>query len=288
MRRSTHTPRVWITGGGGLVGQYLLRAAPMVCPEWRITAPIRARLDLTDLASVRRGFSEADPDLVIHCAALSRGHACETNPKLAQLLNVELTRELTGLAAGIPLIGFSTDLVFDGKQGNYVETDAPNPLSVYAATKLQGDEIVLRNPRHTIVRMSLICGVSREGDRSFTEQMRLAWSRGETLRLFTDEFRCPLHASVAARAVWELARAGRTGLFHLAGNKRLSRWEIGEMVAARSPGLDTRMQRASIQDYSGPPRSPDTSMNCSKIQAVLSFPLPGLNDWVRNHPNEPL
>ena len=118
--------------------------------------------------------------------------------------------------------------------------------------------------------------------------MRCAWERGQALNLFTDEFRCPIPAAVTARAVWELARQNKPGLYHLAGSERLSRWEIGQLLSKRWPELRATMERASIKDFTGPPRPADTSLNCAKIQALLSFRLPGLGEWVRDNPGEPV
>src|SRR5205823_3164966 len=101
-----------------------------------------------------------------------------------------------------------------------------------------------------------------------------------------DEYRCPIPAAVTARATWELARNYQPGLYHLGGGKKLSRWDIGQILARRWPQLEAKMTPCSIQEYQGPPRSPDVSMNCAKIQKLLSFPLPGLREWLESHPEE--
>jgi dTDP-4-dehydrorhamnose reductase len=245
---------------------------------------MRAQFDLTDFQAIRLAFREQSPALVIHCAALSNSNACQANPALARKLNVEVTAMLADLAADIPLIFFSTDLVFDGCSGNYDERAPVNPLMVYAETKVTAERIVLTNPRHTVVRTSLNGGTSLAGNRSFNEQMRLAWQAGQTLKLFTDEFRCPIPAVATACAVWELAKENRPGLYHVAGLERLSRFEIGQLMAARWPELHPSIIPASVQAQPGQPRPADTSLNCAKAQKLLSFPLPGLTDWLSENP----
>jgi dTDP-4-dehydrorhamnose reductase len=146
--------------------------------------------------------------------------------------------------------------------------------------------MVLANPRHTVVRISLNGGSSPTGDRGFNEEMRHAWQSGRTVKLYTDEFRCPMPAVVTARAIWELAAQNKPGLYHLAGNERLSRWEMGRLVAARWPQLNPRIEPASRKDHVGPARPADTSLDCSKIQKLLSFPLPGLSEWLETNPYE--
>jgi dTDP-4-dehydrorhamnose reductase len=277
-------PLVWITGARGLIGSHLVQTATAFAPQWRVAALTRDQLELTDFSAVQNAFHAQQPSAIIHCAALSRSGACQADPELARRTNVSVTRCVGELAERIPFLFFSTDLVFDGRKGNYAEEDPVNPLTVYAETKVETEQLVLRNPGHSVVRVSINTGRSPTGDRSFTEEMRIRWERGETLRLFTDEFRCPIPATITARAVWELLRGGHAGLFHLAGSERLSRWEIGRVLASRWKNLNAAMDAASAKDFPGPPRSLDTSLDCSKIQHHLSFQLPRLTEWLRENP----
>ncbi len=192
-----------------------------------------------------------------------------------------MTRHLAGLAVDVPLVLLSTDLVFDGRKGDYVETDAVNPMSVYGETKAEAEAIVQANPRHLVVRTSLNAGKSPTGDRGMDEQLFLAWRAGRSMPLFVDEFRCPIPAAATARAIWELVNAGATGLYHVAGAEKLSRWQIGELLTARRPEFRGLISPGSLKDYAGAPRSPDTSLNCARAQARLSFPLPRFSDWQR-------
>lgn len=273
-------PLVWITGAGGLIGNCLVQTAPRSAPSWHVRPLTRPELDLTDFAAVRAVFKKDSPQLVIHCAALAHTPTCEKNPELARKLNVDVTAALAELASNIPFIFFSTDLVFDGLTGNYDESVTPNPLSAYAKTKVAAECIVLANPKHTVLRTSLNFGTSPTRDRAFNEQMFQAVQRGETLKLFIDEFRCPIPAIETARATWEVALQNQPGLYHLAGSERLSRWQIGELLARQWKHVNPKMEPVSIRDFRGLPRSPDTSLNCAKIQKLLSSPLPRFSNWL--------
>jgi dTDP-4-dehydrorhamnose reductase len=275
--------RAWITGAAGLIGNYLVQTAPRFASEWRIDPLTRNELDLLDFAAVNARFKCDKPQLVIHCAALSQSPVCQKDPALAHRLNVDVTAHLAQLASDIPFVFFSTDLVFDGRKGNYEETDPVNPLSVYAETKVEAEEIVLANPKHTVIRTSLNGGTSIAGNRGFNEQLRCAFAKGQTLKLFTDEFRSPIPASETARAVWKIVASHTPGLYHVAGAERLSRWQIGEMIARRWPELHPKLLAESLESYRGAPRSPDTSLNCSKAQKLLFFPLPALSGWLEEH-----
>lgn len=317
--RTNHKPLAWVTGAGGLIGNAIVASAPDYASQWEVRGITRPDVDLSDFGVVEALFRKERPELVIHCAAISRNPVCEADPALARRVNVDVTARLAALCQNARFIFFSTDLVFDGMKGDYVETDpvAGNaiaaekqtafslqtekvalemndlrgisagevkkmrtPLSVYSATKIAAERIVSKNPRHTIVRTSLTSGVSPTGDRSFEEEMCRAWGAGRTLNLFTDEFRCPMDASVTAHAIWELAKADAPGIFHLAGAEKLSRYEIGLLVAKKHPEVTARITPSSRADYKGPPRPADTSLNCAKIHRLLSFPLPSFSDWV--------
>ena len=288
---SNRTPVVWVTGAGGLIGAALVRKAVDCVPGWRVSGIIRADLDLADDAELERRLQADRPDLIVHCACLTRAPQCEVQPELARRLNVEVTRRLADWSGqhGAVLAFFSTDLLFDGTQGWYAETDLPNPRGIYAQTKREGEIAALAYPGHLVIRSTLTYGKSPTGDRSFHEDMLRSVREGRRPRLFTDEFRCPIPVEETARATWELlvglaghSSSGRpSGIFHIAGADRLSRWEIGTLVAEVHPELRGQLDPSSIRDYQGPPRPADCSMRCDRIQPWLSRPLPGFRDWIR-------
>jgi dTDP-4-dehydrorhamnose reductase len=149
------------------------------------------------------------------------------------------------------------------------------------------EQLVLKNPRHLVIRTSINGGTSRAGNRAFNEQLRRSLrTAGQGMTLFTDEFRCPIPAVETARATWDLAAKNSTGLYHVAGAEKLSRFQIGELLVQRWPEVITKFKSGSARDFPGPPRALDTSLNISKVQKVLSEPLPGLGEWLAAHPGE--
>ena len=273
-------PRVMITGAAGLIGQYLVKTAPRWAAGWKVEGLTRADLDLTDEAETAAAFRSVAPDLVVHCAALSRTKDCEQDPERAYRVNVEATARLARLSETIPLIFLSSGEVFDGNTGWYRETDEPNPINVYGRTKLEAERVVLRNSRHSVVRIVLTAGTSQEGHRSFVEDMCRTAKSGRDVTLYADEFRCPLPAGIIARAVWEVARHDQPGLYHLGGSERLSRWEIGQALLPWYPELTGRLVAGSARDHRGASRPADLSLNCEKIQGLLSFRIPGFRSWL--------
>ena len=277
MRAEAELPTLWITGAGGLIGHHFSRAA-VAAERWNVIPLTRADLDLLDAAAVQERFRRERPAAVVHCAALSKTPACQADPRLARRCNVEVTRQLAGLAGDGRFVFFSTDLIFDGRGGNYAENAPPNPLHVYGETKVAAEAAVRTHPRHLIVRTSLNYGTSPTGDRSFAEEMLLAVRAGKTLSLFADEFRSPLTVADTVATVNDLLAAGATGTYHVAGRERLSRWEIGELVAGQHPELRGKLRADSLRHYQGPPRAPDTSLDCGKTVRLLRRAIPGLRE----------
>ena len=271
---------VWITGANGLIGNYLVQTAPQFAPRWRVRSLTRADFDLLDFAAVERAFAQDKPQLIIHCAAIAVVSDAQKNPELARRVNVGITKFLAELAAEIPFVFFSTDLVFDGRKGNYSETDATNPLHLYGETKLAAEEIVLKNPRHLVLRTSINAGTSLAGNRAFNEQLRRSLqSAGAAMTLFADEFRSPIPAEATARTVWELVEKNFSGLYHVAGAEKLSRLQIGQLLIKHWPEVTAQIKSGSAKDFPGPPRALDTSLDIFKVQKVLSMPLPKFSEW---------
>jgi len=275
-------PIAIITGVAGLIGQYFVKNAARWAPDWEVHGLNRAELDLTNHSEVERVWQRLKPNAVIHCAAMSRTKDCERDPQQARRINVEATAHLASCSEEIPFVFLSSGEVFDGQSRWYRETDAPNPINVYGRTKLEAEQQVLRNPRHTVVRIVLTAGTSLNSDRSFVEDMSRAAKGDEAMTLYGDEFRCPLPAGVIARAIWELVNQEATGLYHLGGRDRLSRWEIGQTLLPWYPELQGHLFEGASTDHAGAPRPLDLSLNCDKLQALLSFPIPGLRAWLQN------
>lgn len=284
-------PCVWVTGAGGLIGHELVRQARQRWPDWEVVGLTRGELDLEDFKAVERRFRQDRPDWVVHAAGWTRSPACEADPVGARRANVEVTAHLAGLAEHAGLVFFSTDLVFDGRQGWYRETDSVHPLSVYGATKAEAEARVLERPGHLVVRTSLNYGRSPTGDRSFNEDMERAWGEGRRMTLFTDEYRCPIPVVATAGAVWRLvdrvmaAGLGEerpSGLYHVAGVERLSRWDMGVLVAGNRSECLGLLVAGTRAEYRGAPRPADTSLVCDRVGRWLEEPLPGLRKWMKD------
>jgi dTDP-4-dehydrorhamnose reductase len=189
--------------------------------------------------------------------------------------------ELARLAVerGFRLVHVSTDLVFGTHSAptlGFLETDSPGPMSVYGATKLEGERSVLAaNPAALVARLPLLCGDAFGRGLGASDSVRAAVARGERPRLFTDEWRTPLDAADAARALVELVDAEFAGILHVAGPVRMTRYELG-LRALRAAGRTDAEALIEATNRAGEhaSRPADVSLDASRARAQMRTPLP--------------
>lgn len=270
-----------VTGASGQVGGHvlrLLRGMDLDVSAWsgsrqgELFGFALKPVDLTDPDTTRHAFSQEKPDVVLHAAALARVGDCYRDPDLAQRVNVEATALLVELcqARGARLVLTSTDMVFDGERAPYREDSPTEPLSVYGRTKLEAEHVALSRTGNIVARLSVLIGPGLCGRPSFFDEQVKTLGAGRPITLFADEWRSPLDLPSAALALIALARSNETGIFHVGGPERLSRFEMGR-VLARVLGVPAELvQPATRLEASGAePRPRDTSMNCSRWRATF-------------------
>jgi len=277
--------RILITGASGLLGLNLAweaaRHHEVYGTVYRHSLRTKAfhviQADLTLSGAVERALDEAQPDWVIHCAALASIDKCEADPALARKLNTELAAEIATHVAkgGARLLHISTDAVFDGQRGDYSEEDTPNPLSIYACTKLEGERAVLdANPQAIIARVNLF-GWSASGRRSLSEFFFYNLQSGKRVMGFTDVFFCPLLANDLAQVLLKMLQRGLSGLYHVVSHECLSKYAFG-VALAQQFGLDASLIDPTSVRESGlvAVRSPRLTLRTDKLRQALGEPLP--------------
>ncbi|MHB1120288.1 MAG: SDR family oxidoreductase, partial [Bellilinea sp.] len=217
-------------------------------------------------------------DLILHCAAIANVDACEANPTLAAEVNGVLPGRIAESARrhDTQMVHISTDAVFDGVRGHYSEDDDPNPLSVYARTKWEGENAVISaNPQALIARVNFY-GWSTSGQRSLAEFFFNNLSAGKPVFGFSDVFFCPLEVTILAETLLELAGTGSSGIYHVVSSECLSKYEFGHRLADEF-GLDAVLiQPASVRDGGlVAARSPNLQLRTDKLSAVLGRQAPG-------------
>jgi len=285
--------RLLVVGGSGELGQQVVLGAN----EWDVhatyfTRPGRAsnaawhRLDVADHQAVHHLIAQLRPDAVIHTAVSDRDRAKLSSDADFHAAVVDGGRVVAEAAAGVSArcIVLSTDLVFDGKQGNYSEKDPPNPIMLYGQAKVDMEGTLLAMEADlVVVRTSLILTLEPMG-------RHLTWivdalRRGQQLDLFTDELRCPIWSDELAAALLELAVLDHRGLLHIAGPEVTHRYALG-MALASYFALDTSLVTPALSAESGLNRPLDCTLNCGRAHAILKTPIHGVNVRISRSANK--
>lgn len=274
--------RILLTGVQGQVGWELQRT---LAPLGEVIAADRRVLDLELTAAIRPAVAAIAPDLIVNPAAYTAVDKAESEPGLAQAINAAAPRELA--ACGIPLVHFSTDHVFDGRKGGaYTEADSPNPLSVYGASKLAGEQAIQRaGIPHLILRSSWVYGL--RGRNFLLTLQRLARER-DSLAVVDDQFGAPTWSRLIAEATalvivrW-LDRpdpAADSGIYHLSCDGRTSWHGFAAAILAHLAKTGENPARLTAIPTSGYPtpaaRPANSQLDCSKLAATFGVRLP---DW---------
>jgi dTDP-4-dehydrorhamnose reductase len=279
-------PRMLVTGGSGYLGGWVARLAR---DGWDVTATYLAHavgepdvdwrhLDVWDEAAVVTLVDEVRPQVVIHTAALNPGQGRDFDA-----VNAAGARHVARASAsvGARLIHLSSDVLFDGRKGHYVEEDPPSPITPYGRSKARGEEAVRDSGAEAvIVRTSLVYGWRPSVARA-AQWMIDDLRAGKPVCLFTDEVRCPIWVESLAAAVVELAGMSYTGILHVAGAQALSRYEFGVRLL-RFHGVDPSpvIPVPSPKDI---PRPLNCTLDCSRARALLRTPLPGVDEVLAAH-----
>jgi dTDP-4-dehydrorhamnose reductase len=236
------------------------------------------KLDVRDQAAVEALVAAVDPAVILHTAALNPGQGSDF-----EAVNAAGTRHVARAAAsvGARLVHVSTDVLFDGEKGDYVESDSPSPITPYGRSKALAEEAVRASEAEAvIVRTSLIYGWRPTWDRQ-TRWIVGDLRAGEPVHLFTDERRCPIWVESLAAALIELADLDYTGALHVVGAQALSRYQFGVRLA-RFHGVDPSGITPALSRESGLTRPLDCTLDSSRARSLLATPLPGVDEVFRN------
>jgi dTDP-4-dehydrorhamnose reductase len=275
-------PKLLVIGGSGYLGGRIVLQAR---GEWDVVATFHSQhvresgatwreMDIRQEDRVIALAEQVRPTVIVNVAASNPG----TQDDFVEV-NTQGAGHVARAAAeaGARLIHMSSDAIFDGEKGGYVEDDLPIPLTPYARSKaLAEKEVNASGARAVIIRTSLIYGWHPFIDRH-TRWVVDDLAAGRPVHLYTDELRCPIWAESLAAAVLELAGGEYTGVLHVAGSQSVSRYDFGVSLL-RFHGLEYgEITPASIRKR-GLVRPLDCTLDCTRARAFLSTPLPGVDE----------
>jgi dTDP-4-dehydrorhamnose reductase len=255
--------KVLVTGSNGQVGSAVLEKRNWTGLDLN-DADIEQ--DITEEAGVIQEIEELNPDAIVHTAALTDLDEAEENPRRARGVNVEGTRNMLKAAdrCGARLIFISTDYVFDGERGDYSVEDEAKPVSVYAKTKAEAEEMVQKSDvKSTIFRPSVV--FNEDHDNFMT------WAKSELeekgkVSAITNQVCCPTYAPNLADFIIEAVEKGIRGTYHVVGNSKVTRYESVQIMKEEL-GLDGDVKSIKMEDLPWKAHRPmDSSLSMAKAK----------------------
>jgi len=200
------------------------------------------------------------PDIIVHCGALTHVDYCETHEEESYQKTVQSTKNLIAIArrCNARFVYISTDYVFDGVNGPYRETDPVNPLSVYARHKLEAEQMVLNELQESLVlRVTNVYGNEVRGKNFISRIIEQCVNNQKlTLKLPYDQFATPTNAWDIARAMFLLLRDGKSGIYHICGSDFMNRVELALRVLGYFSNATYDLIPISTEELNQPAKRP--------------------------------
>ena len=267
--------KILVTGANGQLGQCLQKISSQF-EEFEFIFTDSETLDITNKEEVNDFFWQNAPDFCINAAAYTAVDLAETDIEKAFLVNADGAENLAEACAenNAQFIHVSTDYVFDGENNlAYTEEDFTNPLGVYGASKLAGDELALEvNPCSVILRTSWVYS---EFGKNFVKTMLNLFATKEELNIVADQFGQPTNANDLAEAIMKIIKSEKItpGIFNFSNLGRISWFDFAEKIAELS---DAKIKLNAIEtsQYPTPAKRPKNSvLDLDKISKTYAIQL---------------
>ena len=241
---------------------------------WHMSGEGIEPCDSEDLDGLKRIFDQYQFQSVLNCAGNCALRSCELDPEMAWRINHASLRNLIDAIGDshTRTVHLSIDLVFSGTLGGWhVEQDPPDPVTVYGKTMAAGESLMqLAIPNVCTLRISLPMGISYSGHAGAIDWIQSRFKQNKPATLYYDEVRTPAYTDCLNRGLHRILASDTTGLFHCGGPRRLSLFEIAQVVN-RVGGYDPRLLDGHPRIEAGPvpPRAGNVSMNSQKLYDLL-------------------
>ena len=277
--------KVLVTGVKGQLGYDVVKDL-----EKRGHQPIgvdRDEMDLMDNEAIRTFIMNLKPEAIIHCAAYTAVDKAEEEVETCYQINAESVKVISECAKelDVKLIYISTDYVFDGtKEGEYVETDLPNPINVYGASKLKGEQYVQTLlEKYYIVRISWVFGVNGN---NFIKTMRRLGSERDELNIINDQVGSPTYTADLAPLLVDMMETDKYGVYHATNEGTCSWYEFANEIFKQSK-IDVNINPITTDQYPTAAKRPINSrMSKEKLKENGFNALPTWQDALVSYISE--
>ncbi len=242
--------------------------------NWPLSGEGIIGADLEDPVAFRKLLEERNIKTVLNCGGTCALKACELDPAMARRVNVFCIEKLLEALAGteIRLVHLSIDLVYSGTgDGGHVETDHPDPVTVYGKTMVEAEQLILSGrPDACILRISLPMGISFNGHAGAIDWIASRFKKGKPATLYFDEVRTPTYCECLNETIEDVLVSEMSGLYHCGGPRKLSLYQIAQIVN-RVGGYDPDLLFGCPRIEAGPipPRAGNVTMNSQRLATAI-------------------
>lgn len=293
MEKSEVVMKICITGASGMLGYTLathFAEIHDVLGLYNKHKPISnngifVSVDLRNTEKFRNVIKRFNPDIIIHCAAITDVDYCEVNKKHAKEINEKTTRKVMEISKEISakMIFISTDSVFDGQNGNYNETSQLNPLNYYANTKKNAEEIIRHNLDDYIIFRTNIFGKKNDGKLSLAQWILYNANEHHKVMLFEDVIFNPLHVSSLSTIIEQSISLNLRGTYHIGSKESLSKLEFGKKLITINKIKDILITPITLNDIDFKAKRPqNSSLNVGKIELEGIY-MPSIDEEIEKY-----
>jgi dTDP-4-dehydrorhamnose reductase len=247
--------------------------------------PNCTKLDVSKIEDVEKIVSQINPDFIINLASQNNVDFLESNSDLAMIVNCDGASNVAQIAheTKIKLLHVSTDSVFDGIKGNYSENDQPNPINVYAKSKYEGEQSVIKNCKNSIVARTNFYGIN-PFEKYFLNWILIQLKNNVPMVGFTDVIFSPLSVKNLSQIFIELMEIKFTGIIHLSSTYSISKYDFISKIITSLNLPQTLVKPGEISSLNFKAQRPkNTSLSNKLASTVLKTKIVEFDDWLEKN-----
>lgn len=246
------------------------------------------KMDIRNIESVENVVKKINPDLIINCAALTDIDNIERDSKNAYEVNAYGAENISKIASKYSkrLIHISTDSVFDGKKGNYLESDKPNPINEYSKSKKLGEDLIKENlDDHVIVRTNFYGNYNRK--KFLFNWIIENYKQKKKFNGFTNIFFNPLEIENLSLSLLELSELKYTGILHMGSNKIYSKYEFAKIIGEKLEYNSKLLSKKEVKDEEFIAKRPHNTTLSNKLsKKIINNNFDSLETWLEKMKGE--
>ena len=274
--------------GGNIVNEFRNNEIKVIGTNYNKNSSDEIHFDITNMDSIVSCVKKYSPQVIINCAANVNVDDLENNEKLAFSINAYGAENIAKVCKNnkIRLLHISSDAVFDGKKGMYVEEDMMNPINIYAKSKMLGEELISKNLENYVIIRTNFYGFHKQHKFLFNWILSKL-KNNERFTGFNDVFFNPLEVTNLSKMIYELSEKNFCGILHLSSDEIFSKFEFATKISEFF-GFDSNLiKKASIDEIGLNAKRPkNTTLVNNKAKNLLDTKIQKLDSWLRDIQNK--